>query len=470
MMPDPAQDPRPGDVVAGYRVESRIGRGGMGVVFLAEHQTLRRRAALKIIAPDLAENSDFRGRFLREARIAATLNHPNVVTVYDAGEVDGLLYIAMQYVPGPDLAAILREERRLGPYRVLDIARQVAAALDAAHTHGLIHRDVKPANVLIDGRHAYLTDFGLTKDRGSVSETNLTRAGEVVGTTHYLAPEQVEGKEVDGRADVYALGCMIFHTLTGEVPFPRDNDMSVLYAHLHDEPPKISERRKGLPPGLDAVIEKAMDKSPDRRFSTCEELILAARVVVDAFGPLSESSSSSKRPSSVGRPVPAEGDPGSMPTSGRDRPPSSIPSGSVPPSGDHSSQYTLTGVMGPGGQRAIILLAGLDAGSRAAARVAIADRCEVVEADGLEPVLALARERRPDVVLVSAATAPAVASALRGDAVTKDTKIVLLGPGRETGRRQVATTGADDALATPFSPLQLQVKLRRLLGSGAVAG
>src|SRR4051812_795903 len=288
MMPDLPPDPTVGTVVAGYRIEDRIGRGGMGVVYLAEHQTLRRRAALKIIAPDLASSDDFRERFLREARIAATITHPNVVTVYDAGEVEGLLYIAMQYVPGHDLSQILRDERRLGPYRVLDIGRQVGAALDAAHEHGLIHRDVKPANVLIDGRHAYLTDFGLTKER-MASETGLTRVGEVVGTTHYLAPEQVDGRDVDGRADVYALACLIFHCLTGEVPFSRDNDMAVLYAHLHDDPPKLSERRKGLPIGLDAVVAKALDKSPDRRFATCEELILAARVVAEAFGPLSES-------------------------------------------------------------------------------------------------------------------------------------------------------------------------------------
>jgi len=464
MMAEQAQDPRPGDVVAGYRIEAAIGRGGMGVVFLAEHQTLRRRAALKIIAPDLAQNTDFRERFLREARIAATLTHPSVVTVYDAGEVDGLLYIAMQYVPGPDLSNILREERRLGPYRVLDIGRQVAAALDAAHHHGLIHRDVKPANVLIDGRYAYLTDFGLTKDRGSQSSVSLTRAGEVVGTTHYLAPEQVEGKEVDGRADVYALGCLIFHCLSGEVPFSRDNDMAVLYAHLHDDPPKLSERRKGLPPGLDAVIEKALDKSPDRRFATCEELILAARVVTDSFGPLSESSSSGRRASSGARSVPPSGDPDSMPTDPR----------IVPAGDDGSSAYTLTGVVGAGGQRAIVLLAGLDAGARAAARVAIAQRCEIIEATGYDDTMALARERRPDVVLVAASSAStppaAVAAALRSDAVTRDVKIVLLGAGRETNRRQIASIGADDALASPFSPLQLQVKLRRLLGSGAVAG
>jgi serine/threonine-protein kinase len=465
MMPETPQDPRPGDVVAGYRVESRIGRGGMGVVLLAEHQTLRRQAALKIIARELADDKSFRERFLREARIAAALTHPNIVTVYDAGEIDGLLYIAMQYVPGPDLAAILREERRLGPYRVLDIGRQVAAALDAAHVAGLIHRDVKPANVLIDGRHAYLTDFGLTKDRGSRAGDSLTRVGEVVGTTHYLAPEQVEGrKEVDGRADVYALACLIYHTLTGEVPFPRDNDMAVLYAHLHDDPPKLTDKRKGLPEGLDAVIQKAMDKSPERRFSTCEELITAARIVVDAFGPLSESSSSGRRPSSISRPVPEAGDSGSM----RTDPPGSLPSPAS--AGGSSMIQSITGIVGPSGQRAIVLLADLDAASKAAARVAIGSRCEVLEADGSDEVLTLARERRPDVVLVPTGSAAAIASGLRGDAVTRDTKIVLLGAGRETGRRQVASLGADDALNTPFSPLQLQVKLRRLLGSGAVAG
>jgi serine/threonine-protein kinase len=462
MMPQPEPDPRLGSDVAGYRIESRIGRGGMGVVYLAEHQTLRRQAALKIIVPELAESPDFRERFLREARIAATMTHPNVVTVYDAGDIDGLLYIAMQYVPGRDLSQILRDERRLGPYRVLDIGRQVGAALDTAHAHGLIHRDVKPANVLIDGRHAYLTDFGLTKERAT-SEAGLTRVGEVVGTTHYLAPEQVEGRDVDGRADVYALGCLIFHCLTGEVPFTRDNDMAVLYAHLHDDPPKLSERRKGLPEGLDAVIAKALDKSPDRRFSTCDELIAAARAVVDAAGPLSESSSSGRTPSSP-RIVPPSGDAPSLPTDTRE----------VPPTGDSSSVYTLTGVTGPGGRRAIVLLAGVDANARAIVKVAIGNRCEVLEGRTLEEVLQIARERRPDVVLVdpSSADAPAAAvtRALREDAVTRDAKVVVLGASRDTGRRQIASLGADDGLSVPFSPLQLQVKLRKLLGSGAVSG
>ena len=191
-MADTTDDPRIGKVIAGYRIEERIGRGGMGVVYRAEHLNLRRRAAIKIIAPDLAESEGFRERFTREARIAAALQHPNIVTVYDAGEVDGLLYLAMQYIEGSDLSAMLRKEGRLRPYRAVDVCRQVAAALDAAHAMGLIHRDVKPANVLIEGRTAFLTDFGLTK-RLDGTHTELTRAGDVVGTIHYVAPEQIEG-------------------------------------------------------------------------------------------------------------------------------------------------------------------------------------------------------------------------------------------------------------------------------------
>src|SRR5215207_6916668 len=183
MMADTTADPHLGRVVAGYRIEERIGRGGMGLVYRAEHLNLRRRAAIKIIAPELAETSGFHERFNREARIAAALQHPNIVTVYDAGEDDGLLYIAMQYIEGSDLSSVLR------PYRALDVCRQVAAALDAAHAQGLIHRDVKPANVLIEGRTAFLTDFGLTK-RIDGTQTQLTKAGDVVGTVHYVAPEQ----------------------------------------------------------------------------------------------------------------------------------------------------------------------------------------------------------------------------------------------------------------------------------------
>jgi len=452
-MPDQPKDPRLGTELAGYRIEKRIGRGGMGVVYLAEHMTLRRQAAFKLIVPELADTGGFRERFVREARIAAGLTHPNVVTVYDAGSVNDVLYIAMQFIPGSDLSQILHRERRLGPYRVLDLARQIASALDAAHAAGLIHRDVKPANVLVDGRHAYLTDFGLTKIRSG--ETQLTRSGEVVGTTHYLAPEQVEGKEIDGRADVYALACLIFHCLTGSVVFPRDSDMAVMYAHVHEDPPKLSEIRPGLPEELDAVMEKALDKSADRRFATCEEMIAAARAVVDAAGPLAESSAT-RRPDSSTRPVPASGDPSDMATDvGRD----------VPSMGDPFSMHTLTGVVGPGGRRAIILLAGLDVNARAIARVALGHRCEILDAESAEASVVTARERRPDVVIVDASspTAADVCQGIRADPVSRDTKIVLLASGREGGRRALANLRADDLLATPFSPLQLQVKLRRLL-------
>ena len=184
-MADRTDDPRIGKVIAGYRIEERVGRGGMGVVYRAEHLNLRRRAAIKIIAPDLAESEGFRERFTREARIAAALQHPNIVTVYDAGEVDGILYLAMQYIEGQDLAAVLRKDGRLRPYRAIDVIRQVASALDAAHAQGLIHRDVKPANVLIEGRTAFLTDFGLTK-RTDGTHTELDprrRRGRARSTT-----------------------------------------------------------------------------------------------------------------------------------------------------------------------------------------------------------------------------------------------------------------------------------------------
>ena len=286
-MADTTADPHLGRVVAGYRIEERIGRGGMGLVYRAEHINLRRRAAIKIIAPELAEASGFRERFNREARIAAALQHPNIVTVYDAGEEDGLLYLAMQYIEGSDLSTVLRTQGRLRPYRALDVCRQIAAALDAAHSQGLIHRDVKPANVLIEGRTAFLTDFGLTK-RIEGTQTQLTKAGDVVGTIHYVAPEQIEGGRVDERTDIYSLGCLVYHCLSGELPFARDTDIAVIYAHLSEEPPRLTSVRPELPGGMDAVIAKALEKAPERRFQTCADMMSAARAVIDAAGPLSD--------------------------------------------------------------------------------------------------------------------------------------------------------------------------------------
>src|SRR3954454_227673 len=309
------EDPRLGTEIAGYRIEERIGRGGMGVVYRAQHMNLQRRAAIKIIAPEFADTKGFRSRFIREARIAAALQHPNIVTVYDAGQSGQTLYIAMQFIRGSDLAAILNEEGRLRPSRAIDVCRQVASALDAAHGMALIHRDVKPGNVLIEGRRAYLTDFGLTKRSGS-TRTALTQAGELVGTIHYVAPEQIEGGQVDARTDVYSLACLLFHCLVGDVPFSRDTDVAVIYAHLSEAPPKPSELRPELPVGLDAVIAKALDKSPDRRFQSCSDLMSAARVVLDAAGPLADSLSGRGVPiggdapdvaTAVGRQVPARG-------------------------------------------------------------------------------------------------------------------------------------------------------------------
>src|SRR3954463_10013795 len=316
------EDPRLGTEIAGYRIEERIGRGGMGVVYRAQHMNLQRRAAIKIIAPEFADTKGFRSRFIREARIAAALQHPNIVTVYDAGQSGQTLYIAMQFIRGSDLAAILNEEGRLRPYRAIDVCRQVASALDAAHGMALIHRDVKPGNVLIEGRRAYLTDFGLTKRSGD-DKTDLTQAGELVGRIHYIAPEQIEGGHVDARTDVYSLACLLFHCLVGDVPFSRDTDVAVIYAHLSETPPKPSDLRPELPAGLDAVIAKALDKSPDRRFQSCSDLMSAARVVLDAAGPLADTI--------PGRGVPIGGDApdvatavgGRMPT--RDGEPATVP-------------------------------------------------------------------------------------------------------------------------------------------------
>ena len=434
-MANTTTDSHLGRVVAGYRIQERIGRGGMGVVYRAEHLNLRRRAAIKIIAPDLAEASGFRERFNREARIAAALQHPNIVTVYDAGEQDGLLYLAMQYVEGSDLAAVLRSEGRLRPYRAIDVCRQIAAALDAAHAQGLIHRDVKPANVMIEGRIAFLTDFGLTK-RIEGTRTQLTKAGDVVGTIHYVAPEQIEGGRVDARTDIYSLGCLLYHCLSGELPFARDTDVAVIYAHLSEDPPRLTSVRAELPGGLDAVIAKALEKAPDRRFQSCAALMSAARAVIDAAGPLSDTATP--------RPVPAFGDHFDVPTTVE------------------------------AARRPRVLLAGVDANTRAVAKVAVGGRVDVEEAPAGESLIDAVRDGRPDLVILAwnAPGQPAreVVAALRADAVTRDAKVLLLVEHRQTSSVDVSAAGADDRLAAPFSPLQLQVKLRKLLGLDAVAG
>jgi serine/threonine-protein kinase len=274
-------DPRLGTDLGPYRIEAVIGRGGMGVVYLAEHRELRRKVALKLLAPDYADDEGFRARFLRESRMAAAIDHPNIIPIYEAGEVEGAYFLAMRYVDGVDLATRLRA----GPLAAKEAVRllgQVASALDAAHAAGLVHRDVKPANLLIasgQGQdrddHVYLTDFGLTKQRGS--ETGLTRTGSFLGTLEYIAPEQIEGKGTDGRADQYALAAIAVACLSGQPPFPRDSDVAILNAHLRDAPPSLHERRAELPIGADAVIARAMAKKPEDRYPDCRAFVAELR-------------------------------------------------------------------------------------------------------------------------------------------------------------------------------------------------
>ena len=277
-------DQRVGTSVAGYTIERLLGRGGMGAVYLAEDTALARKVALKLLSPELAENERFRERFLRESRLAASLDHPHVVPIYQAGEADGVLYIAMRYVEGTDLKALLAREGALEPARALALCEQVAGALDTAHARGLVHRDVKPANVLLDeAGHAYLADFGLTKQASSIS--GLTGTGQLVGTVDYVAPEQVKGEPVGGRADEYALACVLYQCLAGEAPFTRESEVATLWAQVHEPAAGVSERRPELSSALDGVLAKGLAKEPSERYGSCTNLVQAARQALAAPGP-----------------------------------------------------------------------------------------------------------------------------------------------------------------------------------------
>jgi YVTN family beta-propeller protein len=272
-------DLNPGDVFAGHRITGMAGRGGMGVVYRAVQLDLDRAVALKLIASQLAEDPSFRDRFVRESRLAAAIDHPNVIPIYYTGEYEGALYIAMRYVEGSDLRTMVRAAGRLEPDRAAHIVAQVASALDAAHERGIVHRDVKPANVLLGASdHAYLTDFGLTKRISS--QTGSTRPGGWVGTLGFVAPEQIRGERVDARADVYALGCVLFHILAGGPPYQRDSDEATLWAHLHDDAPSLRASAPDAPPALQAVIDRALAKEPDERFQSAGDLGRAALAAV----------------------------------------------------------------------------------------------------------------------------------------------------------------------------------------------
>jgi serine/threonine-protein kinase len=263
--------PGVGEAFGGYRIDSLLGRGGMGTVYLATHERLERKVALKVIAPELARDEGFRARFLRESQLAAALDHPNVIPIYDADAVEGVLYLAMRFVEGPTLQAMIREQGSLSSADTVRIAEQIGGALDAAHRAGLVHRDVKPANILVaePGKHAYLCDFGLAK---RTSSQGTTKTGSFLGTVDYCSPEQIQGRALDGRADLYSLGCVLFHCLAGDTPYARDSEFAVLQAHLQDPPPSLTAVRPGLPRSVDEVISAAMAKDPDDRYPTGEAL------------------------------------------------------------------------------------------------------------------------------------------------------------------------------------------------------
>jgi serine/threonine protein kinase len=266
---------RIGTEVAGFRIESVLGRGGMSVVYVAEQVRLGRKVALKLLAAELAWDEQFRERFVRESHIASATDHPNIIPIYDAGEADGLLYIAMRFVQGPDLREILKRGS-LGVGRTIFLIEQLASALDAAHARSLVHRDVKPGNVLVEEStdHAYLTDFGVAKQ---TTARGLTSTGHFLGTVEYAAPEQIEGGPVDARTDVYALGCVLYECLTGSPPFEHGTEHAVLHAHLVDPPPSVSRARPELPQAFDGVVTTAMAKAAADRFPSCGELAHAAR-------------------------------------------------------------------------------------------------------------------------------------------------------------------------------------------------
>jgi ABC-type branched-subunit amino acid transport system substrate-binding protein/streptogramin lyase len=263
----------PGTAFAGYRVDSLVGRGGMGVVYRATDLSLGRPVALKLIAPELSEDERFRARFLREPRLAASLDHPNVIPIYEAGEHEGQLYLAMRYVEGTDLKTTLERDGKLAPDRTIELVAQVASALDAAHERALVHRDVKPGNVLIDrSGHVYLTDFGITKQTGADS----TETGSLVGTLDYLAPEQIRGEPVDARTDSYALACVLYECLAGKPPFRRGTEAETLWGHMQEDPPPLRGQ-----PRLDRVLRTGLAKGKDARYPSCGALIEAA---ADALG------------------------------------------------------------------------------------------------------------------------------------------------------------------------------------------
>jgi YVTN family beta-propeller protein len=287
-MPELPEPPLVGDEFAGYRLRSVLGRGGMSVVYQAENPRLGSVIALKVLAPQLATDDIFRARFLEESRIAASLNHPNVIPIYDMGSCDGLLYIAMRFVSGTDLRQVIKKRGRVIPSQAVFLLGQAARALDAAHRQGLVHRDVKPGNLLIergdddgDPDHVYLADFGITKH--AMSRSGLTSTGQFLGTIDYVAPEQIQGLSVLGLADQYSLGCVLYECLTGRVPFEKDLDAAIIFAHVTENPTMPTVYRPELPAAVDEVFSRVLAKEPGERYGSCREFIEAARVALGSL-------------------------------------------------------------------------------------------------------------------------------------------------------------------------------------------
>ncbi|MFC4532351.1 serine/threonine-protein kinase [Sphaerisporangium dianthi] len=275
-----------GAQVADYLVEAVVGRGGMATVYRARDRRLGRAVALKVLAPQLSADQRFRDRFVRESRLVAAVDHPNIIPIYEAGEADDLLFIAMRYVDGADLRKLIQGSGPLPVARAYRLFSQIASALDAAHQNGLVHRDVKPANILVsegtdrDPEHVYLTDFGLTKS--TFSEAGLTSHGHFMGTPRYVAPEQIRGLPVDGRSDLYAFACVVYEALSGLPPFQRDTELALLYAHVSHDPPPLTPYRPDLPHSVNQVMNRALAKSPAERYVTCRQFVAALRDAISS--------------------------------------------------------------------------------------------------------------------------------------------------------------------------------------------
>jgi serine/threonine protein kinase len=402
-----------GTEIAGYRIGPQLGRGGMGVVYKAHHLRLDRPAAVKVLTPALADNDEFRERFMRESQMAATLQHPNVVTVYDAGEEDGLLYLAMQYVAGTDLRRLLELEGPLDPERALGILAQVAAALDSAHSHDLVHRDVKPGNVLVDVDRAYLGDFGLTKRLDASG--GFTGVGQIVGTVEYLAPEQIEGETVDGRGDQYALACVAYECLCGRPPHMKDSDVAILFAHVREEPAPLSGLLEEMGERVDEVIGKALAKDRRDRYGSCREFVfeLAAELGVDTAGLVTEDAASH------------------------------------------------------------VLIASSDATTRAIVRGSLANMGVAISELREGELPRWLGDQRFDALIVDARFDRDELAAARGLVESRSgsgtPKVLVLVPRAGLGEAPPPDLpDADEQLAQPFSGMQLALKLRRLLGPQAV--